>query len=98
MVVGCSIAVTKVPLVSQWAEMHKMAFGLGISLAIFRKPSTNSFSSMAFMGLPCPKNNTGIFSVLLMEAVSLFKVFNFIAVVVSGNKAINFKKSILFNS
>jgi len=27
-------------------------------------PLTNSFSSMAFIGLPWPRNNTGIFSVL----------------------------------
>lgn len=46
------MAVNCVPRVSQWAEMHKMAAGGGKSAATRLKPATNSFSSMAFMGLP----------------------------------------------
>ena len=60
MVRGCGIAVTADPLVSQWAEMHKIALGLGISFEITRQLRENSLSSIAFMGLPCPRNRTGI--------------------------------------
>src|SRR5690554_7369274 len=78
MVGGFFIAVTQVPRVSQCADIHKIACGRGISLAMFRKPRTNSFSSMAFIGLPCPKNNTGILPVLFIEVVTCFNVFNLI--------------------
>src|SRR5690606_29188305 len=92
---GISIAVTFVPLVSQWAEMHNIAVGVAILCAIFRNPLTNSFSSIAFIGLPGPKNNTGIFSVsgkfslALPRAVSVTTVHN------NGNTLIIFKKVFL---
>jgi hypothetical protein len=54
-----------------------MALGAGISLATVLKPVTNSFSSMAFIGLPCPMKSTGIVSVLLNDE-SLFNVLAFI--------------------
>src|SRR4030065_2465499 len=62
MVRGASMAVTCVPWVSQWAEMHKIAFGCGMSRAAAIQAEFNSLSSMAFIGLPCPINKTGIFS------------------------------------
>jgi hypothetical protein len=40
--------------------MHRMAVGFGMVWPMFFHPSVNSFSSIAFMGLPCPTNNTGI--------------------------------------
>ena len=58
------MAVTSVPRVIQCAETHKIALGLGIKAACWRKPATNSFSSMAFIGLPWPKKSTGMRSVL----------------------------------
>lgn len=69
MVRGFSIAVTKVPFVSQCAEMQRIALGRGIVSAIFRKPVTKSFSSMAFIGLPWPANRTGIGEVVSKERV-----------------------------
>ena len=63
---------------SQCAETQSTALGLVISLPIFLNPATNSFSSMAFIGLPCPRNSTGIFSVLPKGEVILFSSFNFI--------------------
>jgi hypothetical protein len=41
-------------------------------------PATNSFSSMAFIGLPWPRNSTGIFGVLRKGAVILFIELYFI--------------------
>src|SRR3546814_13032065 len=84
MVGGFCIAVTKVPRVSQCAETHRIAWGLGIFVATPLKLSTNSFSSIAFIGLPWPKNNTGIFSVLFKAAVILVNSFNFIAAPANG--------------
>src|SRR5690554_2903658 len=75
MVAGCSIAVTQVPWVSQCAEIQSIALGLGRSRAIFRKPETNSFSSIAFIGLPWPKKSTGILTDEFHEEVILFKCF-----------------------
>ena len=44
--------VTYVPRVSQCALTHKIALGLGKVLPTVFHPLTNSFSSMAFIGLP----------------------------------------------
>src|SRR4051812_16774132 len=96
MVCGFSIAVTKVPLVSQCALTHTIAFGFGIVLPMFLNPATNSFSSMAFIGLPWPRNSTGIFSVLLKGSVILFNAFSFIAARANGNTAIDFINCFLF--
>src|SRR5512135_3253369 len=64
MVRGLSIAVSSVPRVSQCADTHRIALGVGRVLPISRHPLENSLSSMAFIGLPCPTNSTGIGSVL----------------------------------
>src|SRR5690242_20496887 len=95
MVSGLSIAVTKVPLVSQCADMQSMALGTGKAFAAVCQPLVNSFSSMAFIGLPCPTNNTGIVSVLPKGSTILCSAFNFIAAAVKGNKANDFRKSLL---
>jgi hypothetical protein len=52
--------VTKVPLVNQCAEIQRIAFGVGIFLK-FPKPLTNWFSSIAFIGEPCPKKELAFF-------------------------------------
>mgnify|MGYP001443634348 CR=1 FL=1 len=46
------MAVTSVPRVSQWALTTRMAWGLGSVDPMLRNPATNSFSSIAFIGLP----------------------------------------------
>src|SRR5208337_787819 len=74
MVFGCSIAVTNVPRVSQCAEMQRMACGFGSSLPIAFHPLLNLFSSMAFIGLPCPTKSRGItFSCLPRVSLNFFK-------------------------
>src|ERR1039458_7547333 len=60
MVSGCSIAVTRVPSVSQCAETQSTALGLGSDRATAAHARLNSLSSMAFIGLPCPMNRAGI--------------------------------------
>jgi hypothetical protein len=40
--------------------MQRIALGFGMVAAMFRKPRTNSFSSIAFIGFPCPRNKAGI--------------------------------------
>src|SRR5690606_8725860 len=62
MVLGSSIAVTCVPLVSQCAEITNTAFGLVTSRPIFAQVRENSLSSMPFIGEPWPMNKTGSFS------------------------------------
>ena len=78
MVFGFSMAVTKVPSVNQCAEIQMIAFGLGISLEIFLNPCTKIFSSTAFIGEPCPRKRTGIFSVVLKPSEMLENSFKFI--------------------
>jgi len=69
------MAVTQVSRVSQCAEIHKMALGLGKILATSRQAFENSLSSMAFIGLPCPMNNTGIGS----ELFRYWRVYPFLS-------------------
>ena len=57
---GRTLPVVKVPATYQWAEIARTAFGRGSSAARSRKPRDQRFSSMAFMGLPCPTKSTGI--------------------------------------
>src|SRR5687768_16781074 len=54
------MAVTNVPLVSQWAEVQRMAFGFSIDLPIACQLFVKSFCSKAFIGLPWPTKYTGI--------------------------------------
>ena len=89
------MAVTKVPFVSQCAETQRIALGLGIPFATFLNPVTNSFSSMAFIGLPWPRNNTGILSVLRKVDVILFSSFSFIEAA-KGVIAMDFRNCFLF--
>jgi hypothetical protein len=46
--------------VSQWAETHKIADGLGRLCPSFFHVSGNRDFSIAFIGLPCPTKRTGI--------------------------------------
>src|ERR1035437_4400147 len=79
-VIGFCIAVTKVPFVSQCADIHKIALGVGNVFPISFHFLENSLSSIAFIGLPCPRNNTGICSILPGSSVSLLNSFSFINV------------------
>src|SRR5574340_70545 len=54
------MAVTKLPSVSQWAAMHRMALGRGIRAAVSRQAAAKEVSATAFIGLPCPTKRTGI--------------------------------------
>src|SRR5258708_13222013 len=60
MVFGLSIAVTAVPSVYQCAYTHRTALGFGIELPSLRQDSVYWLRSNVFMGLPWPKNTTGI--------------------------------------
>src|SRR5690606_2253964 len=97
-VTGFSIAVTYVPLVSQCAEITSIAFGFSIVWDMLRKPWTNSFSSIAFIGLPWPRNNTGILEVSESSSVNLFKLLSFAIEPVWGSAAAAAKNCFLFMS
>src|SRR5690606_3574343 len=97
-VTGFSIAVTYVPLVSQCAEITSIAFGFSIVWDKLRKPWTNSFSSIAFIGLPWPRNNTGILEVSESSSVNLFKLLSFAIEPVRGSAAAAAKNCFLFMS
>src|SRR5690349_3410221 len=60
MVRGLPIAVTAVPSVYQCADTHRMARGRGIDAPSRRQDSVYWLRSSVFIGLPCPKNTTGI--------------------------------------
>jgi hypothetical protein len=51
---------------------------------------------MAFIGLPCPRNNTGIASVLLNDVDIFSSECSFIAAPVNGNMASDCKNCFLF--
>jgi 2-dehydropantoate 2-reductase len=51
--------VTPVPGTYQCAEMHRIAFGLGMEFAIADHPRVYALSASAFMGLPWPKKIAG---------------------------------------
>ena len=93
MVGGLGMAVTNVPRVSQCADTHRIARGLGNPAATDRKPCTNSFSSIAFIGLPCPRNSTGIFSVGANVSASAPNSPSFIAAAVIGRIASRLRNS-----
>ena len=54
------MAVTAVPRVSQWAEMHRIALGRGMASAISRQVRVTVLVSSATVGLPWPKKTTGM--------------------------------------
>ena len=61
---GCRLAVTKAPpLVSQCADMQRIAAGRGNSLPSASHDIVHSFADTALRGVPCPTNTTGILSV-----------------------------------
>src|SRR5437773_3707884 len=74
MVSGLPEAVTRMPAVSQWAETHRTAAGLGSRRAASAQPRLNSLSWIAFIGDPCPTKRAGILPPLLLPD------FDFIAV------------------
>jgi hypothetical protein len=67
--------------------MTRMALGFGIPFPAFLNPVTNSFSSMAFMGEPCPRKRTGISAEISNASVILRKCCRFIAAPVIGRSA-----------
>src|SRR3990170_362175 len=60
MVRGRSIAVTAVPRVVQCADTARIALGFGTDSPRRRQAAVYRFCSSVFIGLPCPKNTTGI--------------------------------------
>jgi hypothetical protein len=60
MVFGFSTASTSDPAVTQCAQTTQTAFGLGKRGASVSSVFVNAFSSIAFIGDPCPTNKTGI--------------------------------------
>ncbi|MCY1543764.1 hypothetical protein D9M68_795950 [compost metagenome] len=64
------MAVIRVPRVNQWAEITTTAFGWGIRAAASIHASLNSFTSIPFMGEPCPIKSTGITSVAASPPVN----------------------------
>ena len=75
-VLGFSIAVIKVPLVSQWAEIQRIAVGFGKLAPVFCQPLANSFCSIAFIGLPWPIKSNGIVAVAEKGSVILERCFS----------------------
>src|SRR3989338_640586 len=71
MVLGFCIPVTADPTLSQCAEIQIIAFGVGISSANFFQRRLNSLSSIAFIGEPCPINNTGILFLVIWFVIML---------------------------
>jgi hypothetical protein len=57
---GAAIAVMCVPVVSQCAETTSTAVGVAISAPITLQTVLKSFSSMPFIGEPCPMKSAGI--------------------------------------
>src|SRR5512147_660171 len=60
MVSGCATAPAYTPRVSQCAETHSTDLGRGSCCASARQARWNSLSSIAFIGLPCPRNSAGM--------------------------------------
>src|SRR5206468_5775182 len=57
---GFGIAVTAVPLMSQCAEMQRIARGRGNDCPKLRHAAVKRLSSRVFIGLPCPMNAAGM--------------------------------------
>src|SRR5438874_2351328 len=74
MVFGLSIAVTAVPSVYQCADTHRMALGFGTELPRRRQDSVYGLRSRVFMGLPWPKNTTGILGFLRCIGIPLREI------------------------
>ena len=51
-----SMAVTAVPRVDQWAEIARIARGVGIDRANSCQAMVKRLCSSVFIGLPCPMN------------------------------------------
>src|SRR5439155_22120584 len=64
MVRGRAMAVTAVTLVSQWAEMARIALGRGSAAAISPQARLVLSAWIATIGLPWPKKATGIRDVI----------------------------------
>lgn len=62
MVFGCADAITCDPEVTQCADTTHTASGLGSRALNPLSAFVKALSSIAFIGDPCPTNNTGIFS------------------------------------
>src|SRR5262249_16567805 len=98
MVSGVGAVLTNVPRVSQCADTTRIAFGFSVTdFPIALQLRVYELSSSAFIGLPCPTKNTGIFDVELNESVIFFSSCKFIALAANGNKVtplINFLRFI----
>ena len=68
------MAVTRLPRVSQWAEMHRMAAGVGRVSATWLQTWLKELSSMAFIGLPCPTNKIGMRVVVNLLLVWILEI------------------------
>src|SRR3977135_2685407 len=64
MVLGSRLPGPPVPSVVQCADRHRMALGFEIELPSRRQASVYWLRSRVFMGLPWPKNTTGILDLL----------------------------------
>jgi hypothetical protein len=60
MVLGCAESDANVPSANQCAETERIAAGLGIRAPSSFQLCEKEFSSMAFMGDPCPTKITGM--------------------------------------
>lgn len=73
------MAVIFVPCVSQCADTHSIALGFGSDFPICCQCWLNTFCSMAFIGLPWPKNKMGICWVVANCSAILWRSLRFIA-------------------
>src|SRR5690348_14971084 len=98
MVSGVGAVLTNVPRVSQCADTTRIAFGFSVTdFPMALQLRVYELSSSAFIGLPCPTKNTGIFDVLLKESVIFFSSCKFMALAANGIREIpliNFLRSI----
>src|SRR3546814_9565962 len=68
MVRGAFIAVTDEFPINQWADMERIAFGVGIIFPNARQATVYPLASRVFIGLPCPMNSTGILLISLIPS------------------------------
>ena len=89
---GMAVSCHPRPGVNQWAEMQIMSCGRASfepnSLPSACQLLKYSLPTNAFMGLPCPRNNTGKRSLFLSDAICSSDAISVAAIVMS----LNFKK------
>src|SRR5579859_7072233 len=75
MVFGCADAITWDPEVTQCADTTHTASGLGSHALNPLSASVKALSSIAFIGDPCPTNNTGIFCAIAFSKTKRIATF-----------------------